>query len=106
MDVQTVPDLLRHSLETHRKPDAFLVKRQGKWEPVSISEFAERVRPVAAELVARGVKRGDRVAILSENRLEWAIADQAILSIAAGGGPIYAPPPAGPRRPPPPGSRA
>ena len=90
MDAQTVPDLLRHSLETHRKPDAFLVKRQGKWEPVSISEFAERVRPVAAELVARGVKRGDRVAILSENRLEWAIADQAILSIAAVVVPIYA----------------
>src|SRR5262245_46400008 len=90
MDVQTIPDLLRHSVETHRKPDAFLVKRQGRWEPVSISEFAERVRGVAAELRSRGVKRGDRVAILSENRLEWAVADQAILSIAAVTVPIYA----------------
>ena len=90
MDVQTIPDLLRYSVEMHRKPDAFLVKRQDRWEPVSISEFAERVRGVAAELRSRGVKRGDRVAILSENRLEWAIADQAILSVAAVTVPIYA----------------
>ena len=90
MDAQTVPDLLRHSLETHRKADAFLVKRDGRWEPVSIFEFADRVRATAAELVRRGVARGDRVVILSENRLEWAIADQAILSIAAISVPIYA----------------
>src|SRR6266850_3123813 len=90
MDVLTIPDLLRHSVETHRKPDAFLVKRQDRWEPVSISEFAGRVRAVAADLAARGVKHGDRVAILSENRIEWAIADQAILSIGAVVVPIYA----------------
>src|ERR1041385_7574620 len=90
MDAQTVPDLLRHSIETHRKADAFLVKRQGRWQPVSIFEFEVRVRAVAAELVRRGVKRGDRVVILSENRLEWAIADQAILSIAAVSVPVYA----------------
>src|SRR5689334_19877832 len=90
MDVQTVPDLLRHSIETHRKANAFLVKRQGRWEPVSIFEFEVRVRAVAAELVSRGVKRGDRVVILSENRLEWAIADMAILSIAAVSVPVYA----------------
>ena len=90
MDVLTIPDLLRHAVETHRKADAFLVKRQDRWEPVSISEFAERVRAVAADLAARGVKHGDRVAIVSENRLEWAIADQAILSIGAVVVPIYA----------------
>ena len=90
MDVRTIPDLLRHAIETHRKGDAFLVKRDGRWEPVSIESFAERVRAVAADLVARGVKHGDRVAILSENRLEWAIADQAILSIGAVCVPVYA----------------
>src|SRR6266550_974977 len=67
MDVRTIPDLLRHAIETHRKPDAFLVKRDGRWEPVSIEDFASRVRAVEADLVARGVKHGDRVAILSEN---------------------------------------
>src|SRR6266850_1374275 len=90
MDVRTIPELLRHSVETHGKPDAFLVKRQDRWEPVSISELAERVRAVARDLAARGVTHGDRVAILSENRIEWAIADQAILSIGAVVVPIYA----------------
>src|SRR6267143_2770570 len=90
MDVRTIPDLLRHAIETHKKADAFLVKRDGRWEPVSIESFAERVRAVEADLVARGVKHGDRVAILSENRLEWAIADQAILAIGAVCVPVYA----------------
>src|SRR6266850_3967775 len=90
MDVRTIPELLRHSVETHGKPDAFLVKGQDRWEPVSISELAERVRAVARDLAARGVTHGDRVAILSENRIEWAIADQAILSIGAVVVPIYA----------------
>ena len=90
MDVRTIPDLLRHAMETHRKRDAFLVKREGRWEPVSIESFAERMHAVAGDLVSRGVKRGDRVVILSENRIEWAVADQAILSIGAVVVPIYA----------------
>jgi len=73
----------------HRKVDAFLVKREGRWAPVSIDEFDVQVRAAATALQARGVERGDRVAILSENRLEWAVADQAILSIAAINVPIY-----------------
>src|SRR3989442_1988734 len=89
MDVRTIPDLLRHALE-HQKPNAFLVKREGHWEPVSIADFAARVHAVAGDLVARGVKHGDRVAILSENRIEWAVADQAILAIGGVSVPVYA----------------
>ncbi len=89
MDVRVIPDLLRYALEVHRKRDAFLVKREGRWTPVSIEAFAGRVRTRAAELVARGVRHGERVAILSENRLEWAVADQALLSIGAVTVPIY-----------------
>ena len=89
MDVRTIPDLLRHALEVHRKPDAFLEKREGRWLPVSIEAFADRVRACAADLIGRGVRRGDRVAIISENRIEWAVVDQAILSIGGVTVPIY-----------------
>src|SRR5512135_3741532 len=89
MDVRTIPDLLRYARRTHPKRDAFLVKREGRWEPVSTEEFAARVAALAASLRARGVRHGDRVVILSENRLEWAIADFAILSIAAISVPLY-----------------
>ena len=89
MDVRTIPDLLRHAVDVHRKQDAFLVKRDGRWMPVSIDSFAGLVRAHAADLIRRGVKNGDRVAILSENRIEWAVADQAILAIGAVSVPIY-----------------
>jgi long-chain acyl-CoA synthetase len=89
MDVRTIPDLLRKALE-HQKPNAFLVKREGRWEPVTIADFAARVHAVAADLVARGVKHGDRVVILSENRIEWAVADQAILALGGVCVPVYA----------------
>lgn len=89
MDVRTVPDLLRYARKVLQKRDAFLVKRHGRWEPVAIEEFASRVDALAAALRARGVRHGDRIVILSENRMEWAIADFAILSIAAISVPLY-----------------
>ena len=36
MDVRTAPDLLKYAVEVRRKPNAFLVKREGRWEPVPI----------------------------------------------------------------------
>jgi len=95
MDVKTAPELLRHVLETHKKPDAFLVRRAGVWTRVSTEEYASHVAAVAAWLKERGVARGDRVAILSESRYEWVVADMAILSIGAVSVPFYATLPAG-----------
>src|SRR4029079_10302670 len=45
---------------------------------------------MAAALAARGVRPGDRIAIVSENRLEWALADLAILTAGAATVPVYA----------------
>ena len=95
MDVRTLPDILRYAREVHRKPDAFLVKRGARWTPVSIEAFGARVDALAAELRRRGVRRGDRVAVLSENRIEWAIADFAVLSLGAITVPFYSTLPAG-----------
>jgi long-chain acyl-CoA synthetase len=95
MDVRTLPDLLRYAREVHRKADAFLVRRGGHWVPVSIEQFGDRVDALAAALRSRGVRRGDRVVLLSENRIEWAIADFAILSLGAITVPIYATLPSG-----------
>ncbi|RMG49014.1 MAG: long-chain fatty acid--CoA ligase [Acidobacteria bacterium] len=67
----------------------FRFKREGRWQEVSSAEFGERVRRASQGLVSLGVQPGDRVAILSENRLEWAIADMAVLGAAAVDVPIY-----------------
>jgi long-chain acyl-CoA synthetase len=95
MDVKTIPDLLRHARETHRKSNAFLVRRAGAWVPISIETLAANAAAVGAWLRDQGIMPGDRVAILSESRYEWAVADLALLSMGAISVPLYATLPAG-----------
>lgn len=58
-------------------------KAGGKWEPTSWAEAAQQVAGLAAALRKLGLKPGDRVMLVSENRPEWCISDLAIM--AAGG---------------------
>ncbi len=66
-----------------------LVKQDGKFVEISWSEWATRVEELAAGLLAEGLQAGEKVALLSENRPEWAFADLAILSCACADSPIY-----------------
>jgi len=70
-----VPGLLRA-----RSADTGLaqrVKRLGLWQRITWADYAADVNALAAEFVALGLAPGDRVAILSENRPEWTVADMA-----------------------------
>ncbi|MBE9536768.1 MAG: long-chain fatty acid--CoA ligase [Proteobacteria bacterium] len=68
---------------------ALLYKEGALWKNISWREFADQVTALAAYLLSAGINKGDRVAILSENCPEWAIADLAALSIGAVTVPIY-----------------
>lgn len=57
--------------------------------PLTYAQVRDEVRRGAAALARSGVRRGDRVAILSENRLQWALADWACLCAGAVDVPIY-----------------
>ena len=81
--------LFLDAVERFHKPDALQVKRDGRYEPISHDALAERVRRAALGLAELGVRSGDRVAILSENRPEWAIADFACLMHGVTDVPIY-----------------
>jgi long-chain acyl-CoA synthetase len=85
----TLNKIFVDAVTTYRKPDALQVKRNGKYEPISHDTLAERVRRTALGLEEIGVRAGDRVAILSENRPEWAIADYACLMMGVADVPIY-----------------
>lgn len=61
----------------------------GAWRNVTAAEAAALIRSAARGLLAQGVQPGDRVAILSATRFEWAIIDMAILSVGALTVPIY-----------------
>ncbi|HPB81763.1 MAG TPA: long-chain fatty acid--CoA ligase [Spirochaetota bacterium] len=57
---------------------------------ISWKEMNEMIRKLGAYLISLGIKKGDNIAIFSQNRYEWWVADQAILSIGAVNVPIYA----------------
>ncbi len=85
----TLPQLCLDSIKKYAKRDALNLKRDGRWVNISGEEFIERVRHIALGLDALGIKAGDRVALLSENRPDWSITDLAILSLGAINVPIY-----------------
>jgi long-chain acyl-CoA synthetase len=85
----TLTRLFFDAVRQFDKPDAMLHKVDGRWTPIPHRTVAERVRRVALGLHDLGVARGDRVAILSENRPEWAIADYGCLTGGMVSVPIY-----------------
>src|SRR5437870_10250237 len=71
-------------------PAAFRYKAEGgTWQSVTHREVEERVRAISVGLRELGISPGDRVAILSETRLEWSLADYACLCVRAADVPIY-----------------
>ncbi|MCC6318927.1 MAG: long-chain fatty acid--CoA ligase [Gemmatimonadaceae bacterium] len=85
----TLIDVFFEAVRTFDKPDALRFRRDGTWHDISHAELYDRVRLTRLGLEQLGVRRGDRVAILSENRPEWAIADWACLMAGVIDVPIY-----------------
>jgi long-chain acyl-CoA synthetase len=85
---ETLVDIFLNATESN-SDRLMLYQQAGKWKSISSREFYKRVSGVARGLLTAGITRGDRVAILSENRPEWAIADFAALMIGAVTVPIY-----------------
>ncbi|HEX8339073.1 MAG TPA: long-chain fatty acid--CoA ligase [Pyrinomonadaceae bacterium] len=85
----SVPGLCLEALRLHAKADALSLKAKGQWLHIPGEAIIRRVRAVALGLSALGVKKGDRVALLSENRPDWSVVDLAILSLGAVNVPIY-----------------
>ena len=85
----TLNQLFFDAVAKFDKPDALQVKRDGAYQPISSRQLADAVREVALGMLDLGIKAGDRVAILSENRPEWAIADYACMTAGLTDVPIY-----------------
>ncbi|HEU4640844.1 MAG TPA: long-chain fatty acid--CoA ligase [Gemmatimonadaceae bacterium] len=85
----TLTQLFFEAVQRHDRPDALQVKVGGSYHPISHRTLLQRVRRTGLGLRALGIPRGARVAILSENRPEWAIADYACLTAGYVDVPIY-----------------
>ena len=85
----TLNEIFFESIENFDKPDALMYKSGGEYRKVSHREIERRVLHCAIGLRTLGVRPQDRVAILSENRPEWAVADYACLTSGVTDVPIY-----------------
>lgn len=84
-----LPDLLFETSRKYPQKAAFEFKENGRYTAISWQEAAGLTRALSSKLASLGVGPGERVAILSENRYEWALTDMAALSLGAASVPIY-----------------
>ncbi len=82
-------DFIFYQLENFPKKDALAGKVDGKWQKYSTQEVIDIANSLSDGLLKLGIKPGDKVAIISNNRPEWVITDLAILQIGAINVPIY-----------------
>ncbi|HEV8366934.1 MAG TPA: long-chain fatty acid--CoA ligase [Pyrinomonadaceae bacterium] len=88
-EATSIPGLCLSASLRHGKANALNHRADGQWIKMSAERFVERVKNVALGLAALGIRPGDRIALLSENRPEWSIVDMAILSLGAINVPVY-----------------
>ena len=87
--IRTVNELFLRVARSKRPQAMLWQDADGAWEPISSQEVYRRVRSLALAFQAWGIVHGDRIAILSENRWEWAVTDFAVLAIGAVDVPVY-----------------
>jgi len=85
----TINDLFRR-VAAAANPRAVLWQDEfGQWQPISSDQIYQRARALAKAFLGWGVQKGDRIALIAENRWEWPVTDFAALAIGAVDVPIY-----------------
>jgi long-chain acyl-CoA synthetase len=86
---KTINELFLQAMKDHQKPDAFLTKTGRRYRGIASRDVLLKVAALAQAFQKMGIGPGERVALLSENRLEWALTDYAILGLGAVTVPLY-----------------
>lgn len=76
-------------LEHYSNPNMFVTKNNNSWDGISTKTFIDQTTIYAKGLISLGIEPGDRIALVSNNRVEWNIMDIAIQRIGAIGVPVY-----------------
>lgn len=90
MTIHVLPDILKEALEKYPRPDCIAAKVHSKWVTYSTEEVARKSQTVARALLHLGLKKGDRIALVSPNRPEWNFVDLGAVSIGVITVPLYA----------------
>lgn len=89
-DIKRLFDFPHYQLKTYNLEKAFVSKSSGKWAATSSKEFIEQANKISRGLLRLGVKKGDKIAIISTtNRTEWNIMDIGMLQIGVTTIPMY-----------------
>lgn len=88
-DPATLVDVFNRIPVEHKRSDTLNYKSGGRWVSISAGDMLARAKSIAAGLHAIGVQRGDRVALLSESRVEWTLTDAGSIFAGAIDVPIY-----------------
>ncbi len=86
---QTLVDIYHDAVNTFPDSPLFGMKRAGKWEWMTYLEFGKQTDALRAGLAGLGLKNGDRVAIIANNRPEWATAAYACFGLGIAFVPMY-----------------
>ncbi len=86
---QTLVDVYHDAVKTFPDNPLFGTKRKGQWEWLTYLEFGRMTDAFRAGLSELGYRRGDRVAIISNNREEWAVAAYACFGLGVAFVPMY-----------------
>src|ERR1700761_9802408 len=87
--LKTLVDVVALFAAGEREPALLWQDLSGDWQPMSTAQFMARVYALASILRSWDIVKGDRIAILAENRWEWPLADFATLVLGAVDVPIY-----------------
>src|SRR6267378_565695 len=91
MEYRNLAEVLRRQADCLGSRPAFRFKRQGLYHDLGWEQYRDDVLSCAAALIDAGLQVGDRVGLLSENRVEWLMADMAILTARCINVPPHAP---------------
>lgn len=87
--IKTIIDILPHQIQKYPQDDTICAKENGEWKKYSALECQKIIDKVSLGLLAKGIKPGDKISIISNNRPEWNFVDIGTLQIGAVDVPLY-----------------
>ncbi len=88
-NVKCIYDFYYYQLKHFPKNDAFTQKENGKWTSLSTKDFIDKARDFSLGLLKLGIRPGDKIAMITNNRTEWHLTDLAVQQIGVTNVPIY-----------------
>ncbi|MBC6991372.1 AMP-dependent synthetase/ligase [Hymenobacter sp. BT491] len=89
MEVRRAFDILPYQLSKYPKADCLAAKVDGEWQKLSTQQVLDQANLVSLGLASLGIRKDDKVAIISMNRPEWMLADFGISQLGAVSVPMY-----------------